>query len=146
MSSSSPQARLLRAGIEHVLQDLLASLPDGWPDQPLTVQVNRGEVKALLQIGKLSDEPPALDIETHGIALSPVQTDVLMVVESECQRRGRRVTGAEVRMAVKAAGRHWCATSVNTALADLVASRILNNRRPSHSGPGGYAPNEVLDG
>jgi hypothetical protein len=123
---------LLRAGIEHLLDDILANLPPGAP--PAVFVRTRGGVKVTLHLGPVA--PAAAPTDPHGRPLTRCQQDVLRVARDACTRFGRKVLGAEIRTAVKGAGLKWGTSSINTALADLVASGLLFN---AHNKTG-YAP------
>ena len=137
MPLSSPQATaIFRAGIEARLIEILEAMPPEWLDRPMVFQVNKNGVKACLHIGKLSDETPAVAVDTHGRKLTRCQRDVVMVLRVESARKGGRVVGAEIRAAMKAAGLQWSASSINVALADLVADGLITNAHDKS----GYAP------
>jgi hypothetical protein len=123
---------LLRAGIEHLLDDILANLPPGAP--PAVFVRTRGGVKVTLHLGPVA--PAAAPTDPHGRPLTRCQQDVLRVARDACTRFGRKVLGAEIRTAVVAAGLKWGTSSINTALADLVAAGMLFNAHDKT----GYAP------
>jgi hypothetical protein len=94
---------------------LLADLPAD--TQPFSVDVVFAGRVANLRIG----------IAGAKGALTDRESEVLDAVRVEIARVGRRVTGAEIRTALHAAGHRWSGSTVNTTLANLVASGHLTN-------------------
>jgi hypothetical protein len=101
---------------ENALLRLLTQLPQTIAG--LMVETRVGNIKATLRIGN-----PGLGIEGG----STRKKEILDVVRQQITDLGRRITGAEVRTALQAVGHRWSGSTVNTALADLVADGLLVN-------------------
>lgn len=127
----------------HVIK-LLAVLPVGWPPAGVSiVRVNLHGTAAVLRIGS----PESIAASERGPDplqhrnRSPCQRHVLAFVLREVGIRGRRLTGAEVKKGLHAEGRDWGDTTIERALAELVADGLLAN---DHDGRG-YGPPELDD-
>lgn len=128
--------------IEASLIKLLHRLPTGWPSSGVaTIRAELHGTVAVVKIGS----PEAIAASERGpdpLAhrdRSPCQRAVLRVTLAEVGKRGRRVTGDEVKQAMKDSGRTWGETTINRALAELVADGLLAN---DHDGRGYGRPDD----
>jgi hypothetical protein len=110
--------------VERNLYRLLAELPPGWPAGTINVDVAGHGTAARLWLGPPAALPAA---QTSGDDLSAREREAFAVVKAEVARLGRRVIGREIQEAMRAKGLRWSASTVNTALADLVARGLLVN-------------------
>lgn len=131
---------------EAALIKLLHKLPLGWPPTGVvTVRIELSGTVALLKLGSASDiaaSERGPDPLIHRDR-PPCQRATLRTVLAEVATRRRRITGAEVLEAMKAAGRSWGMTTINRALAELVADGLLVNE---HDGRGYGPPGDDAEG
>lgn len=115
-----------RLFVEHQLLRILAELPPGYPASPILFTLTLRDTVATLRIG-----PPGDVDTTAGVAepLSEAEREVLGVATAEINRLGRKVIGAEIRVAMQAAGTRWGMSTINRCLADLAAKGVLLNYR-----------------
>lgn len=110
---------------ENYLLRLLLDLPSGWPSELTTVKASHAGITAILRIGPTDSQPR----EHRADELSGRAREILEAVQVEIDRLGRRITGAEVRAALKLAKCRWGISTINRTLADLVAAGHLANGR-----------------
>ena len=116
----------IRLLVEHNLLKLLTELPPGWPPAPMVVEQSLHGLSVSLRFAPPGSELPAND---HDGRTNAIEREVLDAVRVEIDRLGRRVMGAEIRTALKAAGCQWGVSTINRTLAELVARKILVNER-----------------
>ncbi len=121
---STDRAMLL---IEARLLRLLGELPPGWPPTPISVTAVVHGQAAILTLRPVAESG---DAKSKG--RTSCERDVLDAIRVEMERLGRRVLGAEIRSAMRAAGSTWGASTVNRALADLVADGLVVNENDRH--------------
>jgi hypothetical protein len=109
-----------RMQVELALYRLLAELP---PNTSLAVEVKANGVAAIVRIGPENAMPK---LARHQ-ELDAREQEVFDVTVSEIGRLGRRVVGAEIRAAMKAAGIRWGVSTVANTLSRLVEKRWLVN-------------------
>ena len=122
--------------LELQLRKILDKMPPGWPEKTVTLEIVNREVRSLLRVcplGQYEELPPEAPLS---LDLTPCQRQTLKAIYEEYARTGKRLQGTEVRLVMKAAGIHWSSSSVNIALAELVAQGLLSNHRDKR----GYGP------
>lgn len=112
------------------LRRLLLALPPNCP--PLTLSRAQGGLRVTLTVGPAVRRAPEPD------AIADRERVILDITRQTIQDAGRRVRGAELRLAVRAAGCGWGDSVIIRVLADLVAAGQLVN---GYDGNGYGLPN-----
>jgi hypothetical protein len=114
-----------RLYIEHALLRILAELPPGFPAAPIIMVQSLRDTTATLRIGPAN----AFEVAGDDRPMTEAERETFEAVSAETDRLGRKVTGAEIRAALTAAGTRWGMSTINRCLADLVAKGHLLNSR-----------------